>query len=149
MNGKFKKGVSGNPAGRQRGSRNAKTVLVEGVMNDQAKAIAEKAVALALEGNAVALRLCLERIAPARKDRPISFALPAIGSPADAAKASAALVAAVASGELTPSEAGDLAKLIEGCIKTWEATDLHRRVTKIEELICEKLSDASKGLRPR
>jgi hypothetical protein len=130
---RFRQGSGGNRKGRRAGSRNAKTVLVDGIMSDRAKEIAEKAVALALDGNSMALRLCLERIAPARKDRPISFAMPAIGSPADAAKASAALVAAVASGELTPSEAGDLGKLIEGCVKTLETADIEARVRKLEE----------------
>jgi hypothetical protein len=38
-----------------------------------------------------ALRLCLDRIAPPRKDRPVHFDFPPVSSAADAAKAAAAL----------------------------------------------------------
>ncbi len=51
------------------------------------------------------------------------FELPPITSPANAAQASAALVAAVVAGDLTPSEASELGKLIEAYVKALEATD--------------------------
>src|SRR5579864_8674351 len=89
---RFQRGTGGNRKGRRRGSRNAKTLLVDGIMSERAVEVAKKAVELALEGNAVALRLCLERIAPARKDRPINFALPALDSAADAKQAVSAIV---------------------------------------------------------
>jgi len=43
-------------------------------------------------------------------------------------KASAALVAAVAVGDLTPAEAGELGKLIEAYVKALEATDFAARL---------------------
>jgi len=36
----------------------------------------QKAVGLALEGDTVALQLCIERVAPVRKDTPVKFNLP-------------------------------------------------------------------------
>jgi len=66
---------------------------------------------LAKGGDTVALRLCRDRLYPPRRDRPVSFTLPVIKTVADVAKASAALLEAVASGELTPSEAAEIAKL--------------------------------------
>ena len=56
---------------------------------------------MALGGDTVALRLCLERILPPRRERPAHFALPELRSPADAAAAIAAIAAAVADGDLT------------------------------------------------
>ncbi len=44
----------------------------------QAETITQKAVDLALGGDSTALRLCLERLAPARKDAPVSFELGAV-----------------------------------------------------------------------
>jgi hypothetical protein len=76
----------------------------------------------------VALRLCLERIIPPRKDRPINFTLPKLETPADAVKANAALVEAVSAGEITPSEAVELSKLVENFVSAFKAHDLEERL---------------------
>ena len=47
-------------------------------MDGEADAISRKAIDLAKEGEATALRLCLERLLPPRKDRPVMFAMPAL-----------------------------------------------------------------------
>ena len=52
-------------------------------------------------------------VRPPRRDRPVAFTMPEIESVADLTKASAALLQAVASGELTPAEAAELGKLVE------------------------------------
>jgi uncharacterized protein DUF5681 len=69
----FKKGQSGNPEGRPPGSRNKATLLIEQLLDNDAKSIVEKAIELAKAGDGTALRLCLDRIVPARKDRHIAF----------------------------------------------------------------------------
>ncbi len=60
-----------------------------------------KAVELALHGDTTALRLCLERIAPPRKDAPVTFDLPPMTSAEDAAQAAGAVLNAVADGDLS------------------------------------------------
>jgi hypothetical protein len=70
-----------------------------------ATAVAPKSQRGRVEPRATTLRLCLERILPPRKDRPVSFALPKIESAADAGKASTAILTAVATGDVTPLEA--------------------------------------------
>ena len=107
----FQKGESGNPAGRPRGARNRTTVLLENVFAEDAEAIARKAIELAKAGEIAALRMCLDRLVPARKDEPVVFDLPPLDSAADSVAAAARIVAAVADGDLTPSEAMDLAKV--------------------------------------
>ena len=128
----FKLGQSGNPAGRPRGARNKTTLAIEALLDGEAEAITRKAIELAKTGDMSALRLCLDRIAPPRKDRCVSFNLPSIESAADAARASAALVAAVASGELAPSEAAELGKLIESYIRALTASDFEARLNQLE-----------------
>ena len=81
-----------------------------------------------------ALRLCLDRLCPPRKDRPVNFSVPPMNSAADAARVSAAIVAAVASGELTPSEAAELGKLIESYVSVLKATELEERLAKLERV---------------
>jgi hypothetical protein len=86
---------------------------------------------LALKGDTVALRLCLERVLPPRRERPVHFALPDLRSPADAASM-AAIAAAVADGGLTPSEAGELSKLVDTYVRALEASEFDRRLRAIE-----------------
>jgi hypothetical protein len=62
--GKFQKGQSGNPAGRRAGSRNKASLAVEALLDGEAEKLSRKAVEMALEGNAVALRLCHSLLAP-------------------------------------------------------------------------------------
>jgi len=83
---RFRKGQSGNPSGRPRGARNKTTLAVEALLDGEAEVLTRKAIERAKDGDSVALRLCLERILPPRKDRPVSFALPKIESAADAGK---------------------------------------------------------------
>ena len=131
----FKKGQSGNPDGRPKGARNKATLLIEQLLDDDAKAIGEKAIELAKAGDSTALRLCLDRIAPPRRDRHIAFDLPQLQSPADAVKAMAAIVAAVAAGELTPSEAAELSKLVESYTRIVGTADHEDRLLKLEQLL--------------
>ena len=130
--GHFAKGQSGNPAGRPRGSRNATTLALESLLDGQAEALTQKAVELALAGDMAALRLCLDRILPPRRDRPINFDLPPIESPQDAATTVSAVLAAVASGEITPADAGEVSKLIEVYVKVYETAELVERIERLE-----------------
>ena len=89
---------------------------MEALLEGEAETFTRKAVEIALSGDTTAMRLCLDRILPPRKDRYVPFALPKLETAADAVKATAALVEAVAAGDLTPSEAGELSKLVDGFI---------------------------------
>src|ERR1700738_2733649 len=120
----FKPGKSGNPAGKPKGSRNATTRAMEALLDGESDALTRKAIELAKAGDMTALRLCLERILPPRKDRPVSFALPPIASAKDALSALSALLTAVSSGELTPSEAAEAGKLVDGYVKATETNEL-------------------------
>jgi Family of unknown function (DUF5681) len=128
----FQKGQSGNPSGRPKGSRNKATLAAEALLDGEAEALTRKAVEIALAGDTTALRLCLERLMPARKHRPVTFALPHLETAADAVKATAALVQAVADGDLTPSEAAELAKLVEGFRSALTTAELEERLAKLE-----------------
>ena len=45
----------------------------------------------------------------------------------------AAITTAIASGELTPTEAAELSRVIEGYVKAIEATEIERRLRLLEE----------------
>jgi hypothetical protein len=121
----FVKGQSGNPGGKPRGALNKTTRAAQTILDGEAQALTRKAVELALDGDVVALRLCLERLIPARKDRPLSIKLPAMKDAGDVVKVSAAIIRAVASGSLLPSEGEAMCRMVE----------LHRRVIEVEEIL--------------
>ena len=128
----FQPGQSGNPAGRPKGARNKTTLAVEALLDGEAEAISRKAIAMAKGGDMAAIRLCMDRIVPPRKDRPIPFPMPKMETAADAVKASAAVIAAVAEGELTPSEAAELTTMVEAFARTIEVADLETRLIALE-----------------
>lgn len=128
----WKPGQSGNPAGRPKGARNKTTLAMEALLEGQYEALTKAAINKALEGDTAALRLCLDRLAPARKDAPIAFDLPSIRSAADILAASSALLGAVASGEVTPDEAGRVMALLTAHKALVEAGDLEARIAALE-----------------
>jgi uncharacterized protein DUF5681 len=128
----FQKGESGNPAGRPHGARNRTTVLLENLFAEDAEAIARKAIELAKAGETAALRMCLDRLVRARKDEPVVFDLPLLDTAADSVAAAARIVAAVADGDLTPSEAVDLAKVIDVYVGALATKGFEERLNKLE-----------------
>jgi hypothetical protein len=119
-------------AGRPRGSRHKATLAAEALLDGEAAALTRKAIERALEGDGTALRLCLERIIPPRRDRPLRLALPALTSASDATAALAAITAAVAEGEITPGEGADLNAVVGGFIKAVELSDIEVRLAALE-----------------
>ena len=129
----FAKGRSGNPRGRPLGARNAVTVLAEQLLDGEAETLIRKAIQKAKQGNISALRMCVERLLPPRRDRPVRFAITGMNSAEDAVKAMAAVAIAVARGELTPGEAAELSRVIETYVKAIETSEIERRLKILEE----------------
>ena len=69
---------------------------------------------MVLVGDPVAMKLCMDRIAPPRKDAPIVFDLPALTDSSAAPDAARAVLEAVADGRITPGEAETVLKLVDG-----------------------------------
>jgi hypothetical protein len=104
------------------------------LLDDDAATITSKAIELAKNGELTALRLCLERIIPPRKDRPVNFDMPEIKTPSDALLAATAIVRAVAGGDLTPSEAAELSKAVDSFARIAETADLAERIKRLEQM---------------
>ena len=125
---------SGN-AGRPKGTRNLKTVAIESLLKGQAKALTQTAISKALEGDSIALRLCMDRIMPAPKDRRIKVQLPSISSPRDLLKAAIDVMISVQYGELTPLEGEKVISLLERCQKLFVSVDLVERIEALEQKV--------------
>ena len=119
----------GNP-GKPKGARHRTTLATEELLDGEAEALTRKAVEMALGGDTTAMRLCLERLAPPRRERPVMFDMPPVETAGDVAHAGRALVSRVAEGEMKPTEAGDVLRRLA---KTIEITDLERRIKVLEE----------------
>ncbi len=108
--GRFATGNPGKPRGARHKATQAALVLLEG----EGEALARKAVEMALNGDVVALRLCLERLVPVRKDGTIRFDLPPLVKSEDAPAAARAVVEALADGQISPADAESAVKIIDG-----------------------------------
>ena len=127
--GKF---TSGN-TGRPKGARNKKTLAIESLLEGQAEALTQTAISKALEGDGLALRLCMERIAPAPKDNPVAFTIPQMNNALDASKAAGSVLTAVSEGKLTPIEATRVMGLIDSYRRTLELTEIESRLKVLED----------------
>jgi hypothetical protein len=65
----FEKSRSGNPTGRPRGCRNRSTLAAQLLLQGEAEALTRKAVELALGGDPMALRLCIDRLIAPHRER--------------------------------------------------------------------------------
>jgi hypothetical protein len=135
-NTKFKPGnphrfPPGNP-GRPKGSKHKTTLIAEKLMQDDAREIVKSVIAAAKKGDMTACKIVLDRIAPIRKGRPIRVDLPEAHTAGDVAAALAAVVTAMAAGELTPDEASMVASVLEVRRKSIETVELENRLRTVE-----------------
>jgi len=69
---------------------------------------------------------------PVQRATPVRFALPVLSCAADATTAMASITVAVASGEISPSEAAELSKLVEAYVKALAASEFEQRLRVLE-----------------
>ena len=118
--------------GRPKGARHRVTLAIEALLDGQHEALTQVAISRALDGDMVALRLCMDRIAPPRKDASVAMVLPTVRTAADVVVASAAVLKAVAAGEITPDEAGRIMALLSAHRAILEANDHECRIAALE-----------------
>jgi hypothetical protein len=128
----FEKGRSGNPAGRQTGSRNKATLAAATLLAGESEALTRKAVEMALAGDPTAMRLCMERVLPPCRERTVKFRLPPIEaartgetsgpSSRDVSRSMNAVTLALAEGEITPGEAETIAGVVDTFVRAIETT---------------------------
>jgi hypothetical protein len=128
----FPEGVSGNPAGAPRGSRNRATLALDALAEGEASDVLRAMVERAKGGDTAAATLILSRAWPQRKGRPTPLDLPPVKSAADLTAAMGALVAAMADGTLTPEEAQAAAAVMQTHRAALETLELEARVAALE-----------------
>lgn len=126
--GKF---APGNP-GKPKGARHRATLAVEALIEGSAESLSQKAVDMALAGDTTALKLCLDRIAPPRKDSPVRFDLPDLQGPTGVLKGFEAVLSEISAGHVTPAEGTALVAFLEGYRRACETSDIEQRLAALE-----------------
>lgn len=131
----FQKGQSGNPTGRPKGARNKSTLAAEALLDGEAEVLTRKVIDLAKDGDRTALRMCFDRLLPVRRSRPVIFDLPDTSTPEGILAAHDAVLAAVATGEVTPEEAQIICGLIDTRRRAIDTYELERRMSALEHKV--------------
>jgi hypothetical protein len=130
-NGRFRPGASGNPAGKRPGTRNRATLLAELLREGEAEAIGRQIIDKAVAGDAVAVRFCAERINPKPRGRAIRLDIPQGESPTGAVVATFnAALRALNAGEITPAEAVEVSRFLDGRLRVLRAWALEQKLTR-------------------
>jgi len=133
---KFKKGQSGNPAGRPKGS--GLSAQLRAAIEQDAPSIIKTMIEQAKAGDMQAAKALLDRVLPALKPESQAIHLPelvAAGTMADKAKAA---IDAAGAGDIAPSAASDMVSAIAGLAKIIETTELQKRLEALELLLTPK-----------
>jgi len=118
--------------GRPRGRRN-KTALAAGeLLYGYALALVRKALALALQGDIRMLCYLLDRLLPALKEAPVKVGNLRMATIADLSRASETNLKKATSGEISLTEAKQVADLIEGRRKIIETEEIEKRLRAVE-----------------
>lgn len=130
----WKKGQSGNPRGRPKGSRNRATLIAIAAMEGELSDVVRVVIDAAKAGDMAAARLVVDKLIPATRERPLSITLPDVATADDCAMAQAKVLAAVAVGDVLPSEGEALAGLIEQQRRSLETSEVIKRLMALEAL---------------
>ena len=130
---RFKKGESGNPVGKPKGTLHKATRAALELLGGDLEAITQECIKQAKEGNLVAVKLVLDKLIPSAKELPLSLSLPKVEGAADLPAALSVVMAAVAQGDITPGEGQALTAMLEAYRKGLEFADIEARLRTLEE----------------
>jgi Family of unknown function (DUF5681) len=127
--GRFKKGESGNPEGRPRGSTNKNLQLLREAAEEILPGVIEKAK----NGDAEAQRLILDRGIP--RLRPVTMPEPLVLPGGNFAEQLKSLMALIATGDLSPSTAAEIASVISAAARVEEIDQLRDELAALRAVL--------------
>lgn len=127
---KFKKGESGNPAGRPRGT--GQVAALRKAIAEDLPEIIDAVVAQAQSGDVGAAKLLLDRVLPVLKpiDQPVVLAGDLSGT---LAEQGFAVIRSMGQGTVSPDEAKTLLAALAAQARIVELADLEKRIAALEE----------------
>lgn len=120
-------GQSGNPKGRPPGIAQVRKLL-----DPHRDELVQKAVALALAGDTVALRLCIDRLAPLPRAEFSPVVIPGIALAVSMSDKARAILDAAGGAVISPDAAAMLLSAIASVAKIIEADELAARIAALE-----------------
>jgi hypothetical protein len=129
-NGRGRPFRAGNP-GRKPGSKNRTTLVAEALLKDEETALVRKAIELAKAGDLQMLKFLLDRILPT--ERSVHVDLPPMDGAFDAVSALGAIIEAVGTGRIAPSEAAALANPVAAYARIIDDAEFGERLDNIEK----------------
>ena len=118
----------GNP-GRRTGCRNKATLAALALLEGEAEALTRRCIELALAGDPTAMKLVLDRVLP--KGRAPKIRLP-MRTLAELDQATGVIGYALAEGQVSLDEVGQLSALVEARRRVIATTELERRLVALE-----------------
>lgn len=128
--GKWVKGQSGNPSGKPPGT--SKIAQYRRMIEGKAPDLVETCIRLALSGDTVAMRLCIERLVPAFKAVNPPVILPRAGD-GDIEVQAGYILDSLLSGGLAPDLALKILQGLQVHYALTELKDLAARIARLEE----------------
>lgn len=119
--------------GRPKGSRNKTIKAMQELLDQHAESIMRKCIIQAIQGERVAMRLCVERLFPARRDALVQIPLRGSKTLAEVDASFEALLRALVHGEVTPSEAETISNILENRRRVIETAELEERLRRLEQ----------------
>src|SRR5262245_3230369 len=117
--------------GRRPGSKNRTTLVAEALLKGEEDELVRKGIELAKAGDVQMLKFLLDRILP--KERSVRVDLPIVDRSSDAVDALAAVINAVGTGQIAPSEAAALASLVAAYARIINVAEIEERLQNIEK----------------
>jgi hypothetical protein len=133
--------------GRRPGSKNRTTLVAQALLEGEEVELVRKAIELAKAGDVQMLKFLLDRILP--KERSVRVDLPAMERASDAVDALGAIIDAVGSGRIAPSEGSALASLVAAYARTINVEDLELRLDVVERKLQRTLDSVDHKLKER
>jgi hypothetical protein len=114
------------------GARHKSSIVAEKLMADECDAIVRAVIDSAKAGDIQAAKVILDRIMPIRKGAVVQLDLPEVTTSKGVAAALAAIVHAMASGNVTPDEAMTISSVLEIRRRAIETQEIDERLKKLE-----------------
>ncbi|MGA2717225.1 MAG: hypothetical protein ABSG41_29455 [Bryobacteraceae bacterium] len=119
--------------GRPKGSSNKVKSPEQELLDEYKLPLTRKCISLAGQGDRSAMRICMDRIFPPRRDACIRMSLPPIKTARDVDKAAERVTQAIGRGKIAPAEGAIMMEILKTRSEIIESVHTVSRIEKLEK----------------